>query len=71
MQGPSELDLARTLAREHLRNSKKVALPPAPSRNHAARHWLGSRLIQLGEVLTPQPTESRLKASTGPPYQWD
>jgi hypothetical protein len=67
MQGPSELDLARTLAREHLRNTKTSA-PVGPSRrSHAVRHWLGARFISIGEALTPTPTELQLKVSTGPP----
>ena len=66
MQGPSHLDLARTLANEHLRNTNRR--PQAPSRQrHTARHWLGHHLIRIGESLVPRPSELQLNANTGPP----
>ena len=69
MQGPSYLDLAKTLADEHLtgdydhRSEAKVDAKTAK----AVRQWLGSRLIDIGERLMPRPTELQLEVSTGPP----
>jgi hypothetical protein len=70
MQGQGTLDLARTLADEHLRSVDAGGAVRRPARAHAVRHWLGNHLIQLGEALTPKPTELQLKVSTGPPYPW-
>jgi len=67
MQGPSHLDLARTLANEHLRNTSAPALPAAPSRTRTVRRRLSRHLIAVGERLEPRPTELQLRVSTGPP----
>jgi len=69
MLGPSHLDLARTLANEHLRTDRhyvhQAAKPdPSPSR---MRQWAGQRLIGIGERLAARPAELQLKVSTGPP----
>jgi hypothetical protein len=66
MQGPSHLDLARTLANEHLETASSPALRSAP-RPSALRGWVGRQLITLGERLEPRPTELQLRVSTGPP----
>lgn len=67
MQGPSHLDLARTLAEEHLRSANQDTTRQRRLRRHTVRHWLGAHLISIGESLTPKPSELQLKASTGPP----
>ena len=67
MQGPSHLDLARTLANEHLRTASAPTLPATPSRADAVRGWFGRQLISIGERLEPRPTELQLSVSTGPP----
>lgn len=67
MQGPSHLDLAKTLAEEHLRNTHGYDSPlPSPATS-TMRAWVGQRLITLGERMAPRPTELQLKVSTGPP----
>jgi len=71
MQGLGTLDLARTLADELLRSRHAAEAPRRTAKARAVRHWLGSHLIQLGEALTPKPTELQLKVSTGPPYPWE
>ena len=68
MQGPNYLDLAKTLADEHLReNAHRV---PESANHHkptvAARERIGQTLISIGERLVP--TEARLETSAGPPY---
>ena len=69
MLGQTHLDLARTLADEHLSGGydhrTKARREFAAVRT--ARQWLGIRLIHIGERLVPRPTELRLKVSTGPP----
>ena len=67
MQGPSHLDLARTLANEHLRNTGHPELPSRSNQLSALRGWIGRQLISIGERLEPRPTELQLKVSTGPP----
>ena len=69
MLGPSHLDLARTLANEHLETASAPTLPPAPSRARALRSWVGRHLISVGERLEPRPTELQLRVSTGPPVR--
>jgi hypothetical protein len=71
MQGLATLDLARILAEEHLRSLHAAGALRRTAQAHTVRHWLGSHLIQLGEALTPKPTELQLKVSTGPPYPWE
>ncbi len=69
MLGQTNLDLARTLADEHLHghydHRSETQIQPEPAT--AVRHWLGTRLIHIGERLVPRPTELQLKVSTGPP----
>ena len=67
MLGPSHLDLARTLANEHLQTASTPALPTTPSRATAVRGWMGRQLIAIGKRLEPRPTELQLSVSTGPP----
>lgn len=67
MQGPSNLDLANTLAKERLRGANQPRDEYRRQRRHSARQWLGAHLIRIGESLTPAPSELQLKASTGPP----
>jgi hypothetical protein len=69
MQGPGGLDLARTLAEEHLRTHHADNHRPQTPRNHRIRRWVGSRLIRMGEAVTPRPRDLRLEASTGPPWR--
>lgn len=71
MQGLATLDLARILSEEHLHYLRTAEALRRTTHAHAIRHWLGSHLIQLGEALTPKPTELQLKVSTGPPYPWE
>jgi len=70
MQGPNYLDLARTLAEEHLQGHNHPRPPPpeptADSR-HGPREWIGLRLIGIGERLTPNSTELKPQVSAGPP----
>ena len=67
MQGPSHLDLARTLANEHLRTASAPELPPRTHPSSAVRSWVGRHLIAIGQRLEPRPTELQLRVSTGPP----
>ena len=67
MQGPSHLDLARTLANEHLRSATAPTVPAGPSGVETVRGWIGRQLISIGERLEPRPTELQLRVSTGPP----
>lgn len=67
MQGPSHLDLARTLANEHLRNTNNHENNVSETTANRLRQWMGHRLITIGERLTARPTELQLKVSTGPP----
>jgi len=68
MQGPSHLDLAKTLADEHLRNDRfYVEAAPKAGRVNRLRQWAGYQLIDIGERLATRPTELQLKVSTGPP----
>jgi hypothetical protein len=69
MQGPSHLDLARTLADEHLRhtNAHRLNQPRPEAATDKLRSWVGHRLIGIGERLATRPTDLQLKVSTGPP----
>ncbi len=67
MQGPSHLDLARTLADEHLRSTHDHHEPKSDNAADKLRRWAGHRLITIGERLAARPPELQLKVSTGPP----
>ncbi len=69
MLGQSNLDLARTLANEHLSGDydHRSETQTEAGTARAVRQWLGTRFIHIGERLTPRPTELQLKVSTGPP----
>jgi hypothetical protein len=66
MQGPITLDLARALATDHAHANHHDNTPHNSGSKQTLRHWLGNRLIRLGEALT-EPGELQLKVSTGPP----
>jgi len=69
MQGLNHLDLAKTLADEHLtgdydhRVESHITLDSADR----LRQWASKRLISLGERVAPRPTDLQLGVSTGPP----
>ncbi len=67
MQGPTELDLAKTLADEHLTNTHNHHSTVPATVADRMRSWAGHRLIAVGERLSTRPTELQLKVSTGPP----
>ena len=67
MQGPSHLDLAKTLADEHLATTYDHHTSRPQGTSNRVRTWAGHRLIDIGERLTARPTELQLKVSTGPP----
>lgn len=67
MQGPSHLDLARTLADDYLKTTNDHKVKDRTQGRHAIRHRLGQSLIRIGETLTPKPAEFQLKADTGRP----
>ena len=70
MQGPHHLDLARTLAAERQRTSghpDPTASTTSDSSSYGLREWIGHKLINLGERLTPKPTDLKPRVSTGHP----
>ncbi len=66
MQG-TNLDLAKTLADEHLATTYDHHTSRPEGIATRLRTWAGHRLINTGERLTTRPTELQLKVSTGPP----
>ena len=69
MLGPSDLDLAKTLADEHLTGDydHRVNDHNTARATSALRQWTGDWLIRFGERLAARPTELQLEVSTGPP----
>ncbi len=67
MQGPTQLDLAKTLAGEHRGSDDYVELTANDSLADRIRQWTGQHMISFGERLTARPTDLQLKVSTGPP----
>lgn len=68
MQGPNYLDLAKTLADEHLQqhaDKTPFTTPHHDKSRQTARTLIGRALINVGQRLAP--TDIRLRANTGPP----
>lgn len=68
MQGPNYLDLAKTLANEHLDHrgyDAELASKAPAEASRGIRERVGHTLISLGERLAP--ADVQLRVSTGPP----